>query len=176
MSEEPTTEPKPTEPVAEVTPVQLPDDHPLVKTLAAQKEQIKELKTVRDELEAIKASQMSDAEKAIAAARDEGKQEGFTEATSKWASRAVESEFKAAFAGRDFDVDTFLESANTSKFLTDDGLINSQAITELAEKLAPKPTASTAYVQGQHRATPTPLNEGGKLAQSVLAALNGGRP
>lgn len=175
MSEE-ATESKPTEPVATVTPEHLPDDHPLVKTLAAQKEQIKELKTVRDELEAIKASQMSDAEKQIAAARAEGKLEGLQEATGQWSSRAIEAEFKAAFAGKDFDIDTFLESANTSKFLTGDGQIDSQAITELAEKLAPKPAqTSTAYVQGAHRQTSIPLNDGGTLANAVLSALNGGR-
>lgn len=171
-----TPEPKLAEPVAEVTPVQLPADHPLVKTLAAQKEQIKELKTAQSELEAIKASQMSDAEKAIATARAEGKLEGAREATGQWSTRAIEAEFKAAFAGKEFDIDTFLESANTSKFLTGDGQIDSQAITELAEKLAPKPApTSTSYVQGQHRQTPISLNDGNALTQSVMNAIGGGR-
>lgn len=175
MSEE-TPEPAETETVTTDSPVQLPADHPLVKTLAAQKEQIKELKTVRDELEAIKASQMSDAEKQIATAREEGKLEGLKEATGQWSSRAIEAEFRAAFAGKEFDIDTFLESANTSKFLTDDGQIDSQAISELAEKLAPKPAqASTAYVQGAHKPTPIPLNDGGALYDSVMSAINGGR-
>lgn len=175
MSDPVTTDPVVTETETPESPVQLPADHPLVKTLSAQKEQIKELKTVRDELEKIKASQMSDAEKAIATAREEGKAEGKREATDMWSAQTVKSEFKAAFAGREFDVDTFLESANTSKFLTDDGQINSQAISELAEKLAPKPETSTAYVQGNHRQTPIPLNDGGALAQSIMSALNGGR-
>lgn len=173
MSEEATTETETTEPVVKDSPVQLPADHPLVKTLAAQKALIGELKAKSTELEEIKKSQLSESEKAIAAAREEGKAEGKKEATDQWSSHAIESEFKAAFAGRDFDIDSFLESANTSKFLTDDGLINSQAITELAEKLAPKPSTSTAYVQGQYRQTPIPLNAGGPLAESVLRALDG---
>lgn len=174
MSDE-VTEPVEAETVTTDSPVQLPDDHPLVKTLAAQKAQIKGLKEQADELEKIKASQLSDAEKAILSAREEGKQEGRKEATDQWSSAAIAAKFEAAFAGKDFDVATFLESANTSKFLTDDGQINSQAITELAEKLAPKPTVSTAYVQGHHGQTAIPLNDGNALTNSVLSALNGGR-
>ena len=44
-------------------PMQLPDDHPLVKTLEAQKAQIKELKAKASRLDQIEESQKSEAEK-----------------------------------------------------------------------------------------------------------------
>lgn len=44
-------------------PVQLPDDHPLVKTLAAQKEQIKALKERAQQLDDLEESQKSEADK-----------------------------------------------------------------------------------------------------------------
>lgn len=45
-------------------PVQLPDDHPLVKTLAAQKEQIKELKSRSARLDEIEDAQKTELQKA----------------------------------------------------------------------------------------------------------------
>lgn len=56
-----------TEPVAEdsttTDTLQLPDDHPLVKTLAAQKAQMKELKAKASRLDEIEEAQKSEAEK-----------------------------------------------------------------------------------------------------------------
>jgi hypothetical protein len=66
MSAEQTTEPA-TEPATTPSsqePAQLPDDHPLVRTLAAQKEQIRDLKGAKTELDEIKEAQKSEAEKA----------------------------------------------------------------------------------------------------------------
>lgn len=45
-------------------PIELPDDHPLVKTLAAQKDEIRGLKEKAAELDAIKDAQKSEAERA----------------------------------------------------------------------------------------------------------------
>lgn len=168
------TEPVVTEPVAD-SPITLPDDHPLVKTLTVLKEEVKGLKAAKTELEQIKQAQMSEAEKAIAQAREEGKTEGRREATDQWSTQAVTAEFKAAFAEREFDVDTYLESINTAKFLTDDGQINSTAIKELADKLAPKPTPNTTYVQGQHKTTPPPALNSNALVESVLNLTGGQR-
>lgn len=59
-----------TEPVEEATPQaepkkpeQLPDDHPLVKTLAAQKDEIKALKAKASRLDEIEEAKKSEAEK-----------------------------------------------------------------------------------------------------------------
>lgn len=50
------------------TPVTLPDDHPLVRTLAAQKEQLKELKGKAQRLDEIEQANLSEVEKAAARA------------------------------------------------------------------------------------------------------------
>src|SRR5690625_2472976 len=66
-----------TPPADEVTPdstpetggdevVTLPDDHPLVKTLEAQKEQIRKLKERAQKLDELEQAQMTEAEKAAA--------------------------------------------------------------------------------------------------------------
>lgn len=149
------------------------------QALARMKEQREAAKAeavaLKAELEQFKQAQMSEAEKAIAQAREEGKTEGRKEATDQWSTQAVTAEFKAAFADREFDVDTYLESINTAKFLTDDGQINSTAITELANKLAPKPTPNTTYVQGQHKTTPPPALNSNALVESVLNLTGGQR-
>jgi hypothetical protein len=62
---QPTPAPTPTDPKgAEDTPAQLPDDHPLVKTLAAQKDEIKSLKEKAARLDQIEQANKTDAEKA----------------------------------------------------------------------------------------------------------------
>lgn len=63
-------------------PAVLPDDHPLVKTLAAQKEQIRALKERAQQLDQIEESQKSEAEKAA-------------ERLSNAEQRAVEAEARA---------------------------------------------------------------------------------
>jgi hypothetical protein len=56
----------PAEPVVPPSqPIQLPDDHPLVRTLAAQKEQIKELRTKAGRLDEIEEAQKSEVQKAL---------------------------------------------------------------------------------------------------------------
>ena len=54
-----------TTPAADAGPIQLPDDHPLVRTLAAQKEQIKELKGKAGRLDEIEEAQKTELQKAV---------------------------------------------------------------------------------------------------------------
>ncbi|QDP43634.1 scaffolding protein [Gordonia phage PhorbesPhlower] len=53
-----------TPPEGQQQPVQLPDDHPLVKTLAEQKSTIKDLKAKAKRLDDLEAASMSEADKA----------------------------------------------------------------------------------------------------------------
>lgn len=53
------------EPVETTEPVQLPSDHPLVKTLAVQKEQIKELRSKASRLDELEDAQKTELQKAI---------------------------------------------------------------------------------------------------------------
>lgn len=69
MPDAPTPTPPPSAPAGgdappADAPVQLPDDHPLVKTLAEQKKAIKDLKTKAQRLDEIEEAQKSETEKA----------------------------------------------------------------------------------------------------------------
>lgn len=66
MSEEQPAEATETEPEAtnNDAPIRLPDDHPLVKALAAQKEEIKALKARTSKLDEIEDAQKTEAERA----------------------------------------------------------------------------------------------------------------
>lgn len=93
-------EPTPTEPVEPTPPAQLPDDHPLVKAYAAQKDQIKQLKSAQidpDELarlrnldEATKTETQKQAE-ALAAAQAKVKEYEIREQITNWKTEVAEA-------------------------------------------------------------------------------------
>lgn len=85
--------------------------------------------------EQLKAS-MSDSDRAIAEAREAGKSEALTTV----GSRLVDAEIRVATAGRTVDVDALLEGLDRSKFLTDDGEPDSDAITAWVDRIAPAQT------------------------------------
>lgn len=60
---EESTEPEASAEDAPVTPITLPDDHPLVKTLAAQKDEIRSLKEKATRLDEIEEASKSEAQK-----------------------------------------------------------------------------------------------------------------
>lgn len=71
-------------------PVELPSDHPLVRTLAAQKAQIKELKAKAARLDELEEAQKSELEKAIARAEAAEKWKAEREARDAAAEMAAE--------------------------------------------------------------------------------------
>lgn len=90
-------EPTPAPPAVEPTPappanapITLPDDHPLVKTLAAQKEQIKELKGKATRLDEIDEANKTELQKAIERA----------EAAEQRASSAEAARLRASIAAK----------------------------------------------------------------------------
>lgn len=94
MSEqtEPAVEQAATEQPAQVDPSKLPDDHPLVKTLAAQKDEIRALKDKASRLDELENASKSEAEKqaeALAAA-----QKSLAEAEAKVVRRELALEHK----------------------------------------------------------------------------------
>lgn len=119
MSEQQTTEAPPASsetPPAE--PIQLPDDHPLVKTLAEQKKAIRDLKTKAARLDEIEESQRSESEKAA-------------DRMAKAEQRAAEAEAKAA--RRDIAIEHKLSKEDAELL---DTLTDEDAMRRLAERLA----------------------------------------
>jgi hypothetical protein len=92
------------------------------------------------ELEKVRQQSMTETEKAVAQAREEGKAEGRTETTKTLAARLVDSEVKAAAAGRSVDVAALLDGLDRSRFLTDDGEPDVKAITSWMDRIAPTKT------------------------------------
>lgn len=81
--------PAPVAPTAATDPIQLPDDHPLVKTLAAQKELIAGLKTKASRLDEIEEAQKTEAQKLadrVAAAEKEATEARIEAAKSRIAA------------------------------------------------------------------------------------------
>jgi hypothetical protein len=88
------------------------------------------------ELEALKLASLDDTGKAVETARSEARAEALLEVGGK----LVAAEFKVAAAGRPLDVDTLLEGLDRTKFLTDDGDPDSEAIAAWVDRIAPATT------------------------------------
>ncbi|MFF1636009.1 hypothetical protein [Leifsonia sp. NPDC058248] len=110
------------------------------KTLSRQNE--KNYNETRTELASLKEASMSDAEKAIEAARTEAR----NAALSEVGTRLVDAELRvqAATAGVTLPKPEFL---NTSAFLGADGAVNTEAITAFVSSL-PQPSNAPEFAQG----------------------------
>lgn len=104
------------------------------KALAQKHEgRAKQNATAARELETLRQSAMSDQEKAVSAAKAEGRTEALREA----GTRLVDAEVRAAAAGRNVDTDALLEGLDRTKFLDDDGEPDRDAITAWIDRIAP---------------------------------------
>lgn len=90
------------------------------------------------ELEELKRQQMTEIEKAV----DAAKQEGYNNAVKALSSRLVDAEFRAAAAGTSIDIDALLDGLDRSRFLTDEGEVESESIKAFVERIAPKEDAT----------------------------------
>lgn len=118
MSEQTTEAPPASSETPSAEPIQLPDDHPLVKTLAEQKKAIKDLKTKASRLDEIEEAQKSETEKANE--RLTQAEQRATEAEAKVLRREVALEHKLS-----------KEDADLLDALTDE-----DAMRRFAERLA----------------------------------------
>ena len=107
------------------------------------------------ELETLKASQMTDTDKAINDALAKAKNEWKMESGSKLAL----TEFKAKASSRMEvqKIDALLSGLNVSAFLDEDGEPNSVAIDSFLDTFAPPKSSSTNFGQGA-QGTALPLN------------------
>lgn len=115
------------------------------------------------ELEQFRQQTMTETEKAIEQARNEGRQLALTEVGAKVAA----AEFRAAAAGRldPEQVDTLLENLNVGRFIGEDGEVDREAVARFVDGIAPKPTEESST------ATALDLGQGTRTNQN--AALNG---
>lgn len=85
------------------------------------------------ELDKVREANLTETEKAVAAARTEGRTEGLRQGSS----RIVAAEIRAAAAGRSVNVDALLEGVDTARFIDDDGDVDTKAIGAWVDKVAP---------------------------------------
>lgn len=92
----------------------------------------KDNKTAADELAALKASQMSDQEKAVAAAEKQGR----TAAAAEYGAKLAAAQFETAVARAGIDLGEAADLIDTTRFVGKDGQVDTDGITAAVKKLA----------------------------------------
>lgn len=90
-------------------------------------------KRLTRELENLRREHMSEQERAVEEARDSGRAEALREVST----RVVDAELRSAAANRPINVDALLANVDRSKFLTEDGDVDREAMTAWLDELAP---------------------------------------
>lgn len=120
--------------------MELPDDHPLVKTLAKQRAELKELRKTytqaSKELDEVRKSQLSDTERLI----EQTKEDTRKAVRLEFAEKLVEAELKTALKGRTLEGDAIL-TFDKSRFIDDSGSIDNEAIATWVEAHSTHPEA-----------------------------------
>lgn len=106
---------------------QYPTDHPLVKTLAAQKAELKELRKTNSattrELDEIRKASLTEQERIVENVRSETRQS----VQMEFAGRLVEAELKSALSNRVLVADALI-SFDKKQFIDENGDIDTEAI------------------------------------------------
>lgn len=102
-------------------------------------------KRLARELEQLRRKSMSEQERAIAEAKDAARAEVMREVSG----RLVDAEIRSAAASRPINVDVLLDNLDRSKFLTEDGDVDRDAVTAFLDQLAPQPEPRQASDLGQ---------------------------
>jgi hypothetical protein len=135
----PAPEPAPAPaPAAPAPPAADPADE-LRAALAAER---RDRLAVQQELDKLRQQGMTEQERAVAAAKDEGRKEASKAAGIKVAM----AEFRALAAGRLADAAKMLEDGdlNLARFVDDDGNVDSKALGKLVDRLAAAAAPATA--------------------------------
>ena len=111
---------------------ELPDDHPLVKTLAKQRAELKELRKTYSQaskdLDDVRKSQLTEQERLIEQAKDDTRREVRLEVAEK----LVEAELKSSLKGRALAGDSILDF-DKKAFIDNSGDVDSDAIATWVE-------------------------------------------
>ena len=155
----PAPSPPPTPPPAPDPPA--PTRAELDKLTAALEEERRQRVETKKELDRLRAEGMTEQEKLIAKAREEGK----AEAAKESGLRLVAAEFRAQAAGRIANPDAALAVLDLSKLLGADGEPDKKAIGKLVEQLAVIPAPPGKVPTGPRG---DPANGNGDLFREVL--------
>lgn len=112
--------------------------HESAAKAAPKPNELRELRAAKQKLDKVVADQMSEQEKAVAAARDEGRQAALTEANESAATAIFTSTLHAKGVPAD-DVQDVLRPISMAAFVTD-GRVDVAAIHAYADRVAGKPS------------------------------------
>jgi hypothetical protein len=113
------------------------------------------------ELAKFREAQMSEQEKAVAAARREADETARADERGKAAGRLVAAEFRAQLAGRvdPKSLPDLLAGINPASFVADDGEVDTKAVEKFAAALAPaRPASFDGGPRGTAMNGPTDMN------------------
>ncbi len=128
----------------------------------------KQNKADQDELQKLRTERMTESEKALEAARAEGRTAAETEAARKYGARLVQAEFRGLIADRVDDGkrrDALVGGLATANYLKDDGSVDLDALKKWAETVAPA-ASSTPDLGGGSRRPPTSTPGAAGLAEA----------
>ncbi len=125
----------------------------------------KENSTAAEQLEKHKASAMSDAEKAVAAA----KAEGASEAAKQYGLKLAKAELRAAAAAKGVDLAEFDDLIDVSKFLTEKGEVDDDAIKKAVARFAKLATPKAGRSGGEMPGAPGGTNP---ITEEQLAKMS----
>lgn len=131
MTDQPATTPDTPPADPEETPA-TPTAEDIAKLQRALSRERSENKSLSSQISKLKTSSMTEQEKAVAAAKEEGAKE----AVIKAGKRLAAAEFRAAAAGRLADPSAAIDYLDMARFVGDDGEIDTKAINAAVEKLA----------------------------------------
>lgn len=97
----------------------------------------RKLTTLQGEIENLKTAQLSESDKAIKKAREEGLGEGRKAALMEANARVVKATMRGLLTGRHGDPDTLLAAVDHSAFLSGDGEPDEARIKEWIDRVAP---------------------------------------
>lgn len=119
------------------------------------------------EVERLRASTMSETEKAAAEAKAAGRAEALVEVGGKLAT----AELRAVAAGRieDAQLSTLIENLDVSRFLDDQGEVDSEKVKTFVDGIAPPAEGGTTTTGSTTR----PRGDLGQGARGTTTALNG---
>jgi hypothetical protein len=122
------------------------------------------------ELEKIRASSMSETEKAVAEAKVQARLEALVEVGGKLAT----AELRAVAAGRidDEQLSTLIENLDVTRFLDDDGEVDSEKVKKFVDGIAPPAEGGTTTTTGTTTRPRGDLGQGARGTTSSVA-LNG---
>lgn len=134
-------------------------------------ERAKANSTAAKELEELRKQSMSDAEKAVAEAREQARAEAFADV----GGRLVKAEVRAVAAGRlgADQLATLLDGLNVAAFLTETGEVDAAKVAQFIDGIAPPPDENTRRTPdlGQGRRSPGATGPG--INDLLHAAVRG---